>query len=546
MMDTFEARRIDLQQQFRARAAQQSSALNDLSMRFQHNAMGSSSKEQIRSIAHSLAGAAGTFGFDEVSACAAELERSVGSSAYADLARGCQAVITQIRECTASHPATSMRRRGDVVAQQVSLRREAIEPQDALDPAADRTSDGILIVALSANFKALAAVVAGLGYVPIDAASPVDSEPIFEGKIAAALICDDVEGALKIARNYSLRIPVLLIAAEASFHQRLAATRVGVNGVLPKPLDVVELADWLSELAPRQSERPYSILIIDGDRLLADTYALELQAAGMDTEVLTDGSIALDRIAAISPDLVLLDIHLPGINGIELAKIIRQSRRELSLPIVFVSAESDPHLQLESRVQGGDDFIRKPVDRKTLVSLVGLRAKRGMALRSLMERDALTGLLNYGKFMVRLSHEMERCRRTGGEITLALIDLDQLRRANELLGHSNGDRIIRGLAQALTARLRRIDVIGRYAGDEFAVILLDTSPATVADVFEQIREGFAALPFGTDERPLNVTASVGLAGSRAFATIESLVAASGSALRSAKSNGGNRVERLLI
>ena len=168
-----------------------------------------------------------------------------------------------------------------------------------------------------------------------------------------------------------------------------------------------------------------------------------------------------------------------------------------------------------------------------------------MALRSLLERDGLTGLINYSRFMVRLSHEVERCHRTGGEITLALVDLDNLRKANERLGHLKADGIIRSLAQALVGRLRRIDVVARYTGDQFSIILLDTSPEIITAVFEQIREGFASLDFGQEHDPLRITISVGLAGSRTFGTLEALVSAAGNALRIAKAEGGNRVERAL-
>lgn len=539
MSDTYEARRSALQQQFRTRTAHQSSVLNDLSIRFQ-NGMGAGGKEQVRWIAHSLAGAAGTFGFDKVSATAAELELNIGSSAQFDLARGCQAVVSQIREAAARQPAATLRRHTDIPPDETG----GPDLFPAPDPAAERAHDGILIVAGAGRYPALASIVTSLGYIPFDAAK-ADPGLFKDPLIAAALMCDDVEGALQTARDYSLRIPVLLISANSTFHRQLAATRAGVTGILPEPLDVVELADWLGDLAPRHQERPFVILIIDGDRLLGEAYALELQAAGLQAELLTDASLALERIAAISPDLVLLDIHLPEINGINLAKVIRQSRRELSLPIVFVSTETDPHLQMEARIQGGDDFIRKPIDSRTLVSIVTLRARRAMALRSLLERDSLTGLPNYSRFMVRLSHEVERCRRTGGEITLALVDLDNLRRANQQLGHVKADRIIRSLAQALVGRLRRIDVVARYTGDQFTIILLDTSPEAVRVVFEQIREGFAALEFGTDEQPLHLSISVGLASSRTFGTLETLLAAAGNALTIAKAGGGNRVERAL-
>jgi diguanylate cyclase (GGDEF)-like protein len=540
MSDAFEARRTALHQQFRNRTVHQSSVLNDLSMRSQV-AGTSNSQEQIRWIAHSLAGAAGTFGFEKVSATAAELERSIGNSvAFADLARGCQAVISTIREATASHPSPTLRRHTD--DQPIEMAGDLAPLPIPVPAAADRTQEGILVLAPARRYPELASVVTGLGYLPIDAASSVDPSVVKNGKVAAALICDEVDGALQVARNYSLHIPVLMLSAAPTFHRQLAATRAGVSGILNDPLDVVELADWLGDVAPRHSERPYSILIIDGDRLLGEAYALELQAAGMLTEVLSDGTQALERIAAFSPDLVLLDIHLPEINGIDLAKVIRQSRRELSLPIVFVSTESDPHLQLEARVRGGDDFIHKPIDPRTLVSLVTLRAQRAMALRSLLERDSLTGLVTYSKFMTRLSHEMERCRRTGSEIALAIIDLDNLRDINHQLGHAQGDRILRGLAQALVGRLRRIDVVARYSGDQFAIILLDTNPDTIRPVLEQIREGFAALPFGKPEAPISASISIGLAGTRSHDGLEELVLAATKAAQAAKSAGGNCIE----
>jgi diguanylate cyclase (GGDEF)-like protein len=270
---------------------------------------------------------------------------------------------------------------------------------------------------------------------------------------------------------------------------------------------------------------------------------LELHIVGMKTEIVTDGTLALERIAATSPDLVLLDTQLPGTNGIELAKIIRQLRRDLSLPIVFLSAESDPHLQLEARTQGGDDFIRKPVDRKALISLVALRAKRGIELRSLIEKDGLTGLLNFGRFMNRLSDELERCRRTGAEVTLAMVDLDHLKSINDLQGYLHGDRVIRALAHALTARLRRIDVVGRYEGDTFGVILLDTSPEIVSGVLDGIRQGFSDLAFEAHDQSFKATISAGLAGSRSYGSAEQLVAAANEALKGAKQGGRNRIGR---
>ena len=527
MTDRFDLQRLELHRRFIERTSQNAQTLSELTLRFDQAALGPSAREQLRYIAHNLAGAAGTFGFPGISATAAELEDRLLSPGRTDIGQSCRALITQLRQVTASRPAMPLRRQGDV--QQVSgAGDDARVPEEA--------PGGVLIVARTPELERLSSVVAGLGYTPIDA---LTTQPGPSKRPAAALISDAVPEALQICRRYSPQVPVLLVGTDASFHGRLAAARMGTTGVLPRPVDASELADWLEELAPRDRGRPHSILIVEGDRLLADTYALELESAGMRCEVVTDGAMTLDRIAATNPDLVLLETRMPGINGIELARIIRQSRRDLALPIVFLSSESDPLLQLEARTLGGDDFIEKPVDREGLVALIRLRARRGVELRSLMERDGLTGLANHGRFMDRLTQELERCRRTQAEVTLAMIDLDHLQAINEQFGHMGGDAVIRALAQVLVARLRRIDVVGRYDGDRLAAILLDTAPELVGKVLDQIREGFASLPFRMADTSFTATASIGVAGSRDFPQIERLIGAAEAALADAKQAGRN-------
>lgn len=541
MTERFELLRAELHRRFVERTAMNATTLAELTLRFDHHTLGPAAREQLRWIAHNLAGAAGTFGYPNISATAAELEDRLLSPGQPDVGQSCRTLMGQLRLVTAARP--TLRRHGDAEQAQKPEATQVAATQAPSD-LAGHAPNVVLIVARPPEFERLAAIVTGLGYVAIDAlSSSVGKGSATLTGLAAALVSDDVDGALQICRRYSPQVPVLLVAADASFHGRLAAVRMGTTGVLPRPLDAIELADWLGELAPKSVERPFFVLIVEGDRLLADTYALELEIAGMRTEVVTDGSTTLDRIAATAPDLVLLETRLPGINGIELARIIRQSRRDLALPIVFLSCESDPLLQLEARTLGGDDFIEKPVDRGRLVSLVGLRAKRGIDLRALMERDGLTGLVNHGRFMERLALELERCRRTHGQVTLAMVNLDRLREVNERHGHVCGDTVIRALGQVLIARLRRIDVVGRYEGDQLGVILLDTTPEAVSRVLNEIREGFAALPFRSIEGSFTMTASIGLAGSGDHPALEQVLAAAGQALSEAKRTGGNCLKR---
>ena len=221
--------------------------------------------------------------------------------------------------------------------------------------------------------------------------------------------------------------------------------------------------------------------------------------------------------------------------------MIRQSRRHLSLPIVFLSAEQDMNRQMQARRWGGDDFIAKPIEPQRLASLVRLKAERSGALRSMMERDSLTGLYNHGRFKDRLMLEVERCRRTHSEISLVMIDLDRFKNINDRFGHLIGDNILRVLANTLTAGLRRIDVIGRYGGEEFGVILIETPPQAAQLVIDKLRQRFAALPFEGAGSLFNATFSAGIAGSRGHSDLNRLITAADRALYAAKHAGRDQV-----
>jgi diguanylate cyclase (GGDEF)-like protein len=364
---------------------------------------------------------------------------------------------------------------------------------------------------------------------------PADEYPV------AAIVTDGIARPLDICTRLSARFPTLLLTRDSGFDFRLAATRAGVDALLFRPLDANELIDWLEHLTSRRHSEPFSILLLDDDRLLADLYAAALAQSGMAVEVVDTATAAFERLNASPPDLIVMDVQMPGIDGIEIARMIRQSRRYLSIPIVFVSGEPDKVRQMEARRFGGDEFVSKPVDLRHLVALVSLRAERAKLMRSIMERDSLTGLLNHSRFKERLCHELERCRRTGGEFSLAIADIDRFKRINDTHGHLIGDRVIRTLANSLESGLRRIDIIGRYGGEEFGVIMLDTSPQAAGVVIDKQRRRFGEVEFEGSGRRFRAGFSAGLVGSRNHASIETIIAAADRALYVAKQNGRNRV-----
>lgn len=386
-----------------------------------------------------------------------------------------------------------------------------------------------------ARTEQCASMISGLGYRPVDGRGEQS-----EGACVAVLINTQVDPDLALAREQSASHRVILLADETSFEFKLAAARAGVEAILSTPLDTVELGAWLDDYDTGEAE-PLSILIVDDDEIAAEAFAFALEAADMRVRILTDPGRVLEEISSNTPDLILLDMHMPVADGMEVAQIIRQSRRNLSLPIIFLSAEQDVERQRQARKLGGDDFINKSVGFDHLASLVRMRAERAVALRQIGERDSLTGLLNHARFKDRVAVELERCRRTGSQFSVCLLDIDHFKQVNDTKGHQVGDRVIQTLSHSLVGGLRHIDVVARYGGEEFGVILLDTPIEPSNAVMNRIRERFADIPMRGPDEPFHVTFSAGVAGADAGKSADELIAAADAALYEAKRSGRNRV-----
>jgi diguanylate cyclase (GGDEF)-like protein len=483
---------------------------------------------ELAASAHRLAGAGGTFGFPAISAAAAPLEL----------------ILLGLRE-QAGHEADRLEQATQLVqvvsAAWMAGTRQAAQEGEA--PLAEQfePSEPVFLFAEPDERAMLSAVIANLGYAVERAAATAPDAPLPAHRMSAAVIDDAVTDHLEVCRSLSRRCPVILLAEDTGFPARLAAARAGVQAVVAKPLEVNELADWLDHFASSRDDARYSIVVVDDDPLLAEAYALTLRQAGMQVTAVSDPAHAIEAISANAPDLILMDVQMPEIDGIELARVIRQTRRHLSLPILFLSAEQDPKRQMLARRLGGDDFVTKPVDLDRLVDLVRLRAERARSLRAVMETDSLTGLLNHARFKERLGLELERARRHGTVLSLVLLDLDHFKSVNDSFGHLVGDRVIRGLARSLQKRLRRTDVIGRYGGEEFAALLPNTPPDAALLTMDRIRERFAAGSFDTENTSFSVSFSAGIATSHARSEPETMISAADAALYAAKRAGRNRV-----
>ena len=260
-------------------------------------------------------------------------------------------------------------------------------------------------------------------------------------------------------------------------------------------------------------------------------------------QTLAEPTEIMDKLADFRPELVLMDIHMPGCSGAELAGMIRTYEEWVSLPVIYLSAETDLDQQLMAMGRGGDDFITKTITDTRLVASVRVRAARFRKLDSLMSRDGLTGLLKHSRIKEALDVEIARSERNSLPLSVVMLDLDHFKRINDTYGHAAGDQVIRAMAHLLRQRLRKSDIIGRYGGEEFVVILPDTSSEIAETLMLDTLQRFSELKFKDELDEFHVTFSAGIASTSDQVTPAALLLVADKALYLAKAEGRNQVRR---
>ena len=336
--------------------------------------------------------------------------------------------------------------------------------------------------------------------------------------------------------------PFIFISKKDNFESRLAAVRLGASGYLVKPIDVVALADKLDFAIKSDDVAPYRLLIVDDDQITSEYYAAVLRSDGMTVQVLQQPTDIFKVLSQYRPELVLMDFYMPNCNGVELTRMIRQDNRYIDVPIVFLSGELDKGKQLDAIRAGADDFLTKPIESEYLISALSSRAERYRLLRSLIMRDGLTGLFNHSASKEKIISELSSAIRTKSIMSVAVLDLDNFKHVNDTYGHPMGDQVLRTLSRLLQQRLRRTDIVGRYGGEEFVIILPNTTAQVAAIVLNQVREAFSKIVHHSDEDEFLVTFSVGVADINSAKNAEELFSMADSALYRAKQNGRNCLE----
>jgi diguanylate cyclase (GGDEF)-like protein len=287
-----------------------------------------------------------------------------------------------------------------------------------------------------------------------------------------------------------------------------------------------------------------------------------LNRAGFDVSSADGGQLALEMIEHDPPELVLLDIQMPGMDGYEVCRRLKENPALSAIPVIFVSALDDVSDKVKGLEMGAVDYVTKPYQRAEVLARVRIQLKIYRLQRELEQRNAvieqqkselevanaelmrlsttdhLTGIPNRRRFIELVEEEIRVADRYGATFTLVMLDVDRFKAVHDTYGHDVGDQVLRHVATTIRSSLRASDAVARWGGEEFMVLLRRTDEETGYDVTEKLRKRLAESPVdpvGT------VTASFGATQYRTpetFATVSNRV---DELLYTAKREGRNRV-----
>jgi len=374
----------------------------------------------------------------------------------------------------------------------------------------------------------------------------------------AAFVCtvDELSRAIAMRELAQVTGPIVVLTDDAASAIEAGADdaggtadevarRVSARIRAPKVSRLEEPPMAEAPAASGRRQKPL-ILVVEDDED-ARMVLTELLRPRYDVDAVGDGETALKRAAELNPDLVLLDLFLPGMDGFGALTGLRRNAKTADTPVIFLSAQGDAETKSQGLSLGAADYLAKPFSEQELMARVDRTLKltaQKEHFRALAQTDGLTGLPNFRSFHARLEEEVSRAHRYGHPLACAMVDLDGLKEINDKLGHAAGNRAIVALADAVREELRDTDFAARYGGDEFVVLLPQTNETQGAQFAERLRRRLVEV---SQDAGLPVRGSIGVAAVNADEldsadAAEDLLRRADEALYRAKRSGRDRVE----
>lgn len=542
-----------LRVRFIGKTRQQLQDLGDMVRRIRDESATGSDLDEMYQMLHRLAGSSGTFGFDALGHQARELEQQV--KPLVELARETtlspesMAAVIGPRFERAVGSLDTLLHSAARVSEHVS--DSSPIPETEVRPDAHESRKLSVVWPSDEDAAEHDSLCKGLeesGF-SVCRVALEDLQDWLASEACLVVLCHDslVEMVAECLQIYAgqaggRRVPFLTVVQDDGFARNYDLAVMGAFGTFTMPVDVPALSDRIERILSEQASMfGGRVLIVDDDMELLEHYALVLASAGLSVRTISDPESLLHALSEFDPDIVFMDLRIGDFSGTTLARMIRFDARWIGLPIVYLSSEKDLSAQLEALSEGADEFITKPVSDSYLINVSRVRCYRARQLDKLISRDSLTGLLKHSLIKQEVHKEYARAKRSGYDSVVAMVDLDHFKQVNDTWGHRTGDQVIKALAHALRVKLRKTDVIGRYGGEEFLIVMPECRPDDARRVLQELCDYFATQVFDTEDGQFQVTLSAGASDLLLYPDADTAMVAADQALYLRKSAGRNGV-----
>ena len=481
--------------------------------------------------AHNLAGLLGTVGFEAGSRFTLEMEHI--------LQRGTQQ--SELNTWRFSHLVGALRL--ELEKTPASVGRE-YPPADQLpllliagpDP---ELAERLAVEAVSRGMRVETA--AGL-----DAAASAVATAVSNVVLLDLAFPEGPQQGLKLLAELSHRtppVPVLVLTAHDCFTDRVEVARCGGSGFLPRSLAPDQILEAVAELLQRLRARDTRVMAVDDDPSTLLALRALLEPRGIVLTTLDDPLRFWELFVESSPDLLLLDVEMPHLAGIELCRVVRNDASRAAVPVIFLTVHTDSETVHRVFAAGADDFVSKPIVGPELLTRISNRLERSRLHRSAAEIDPLTGAANRRKSAAVLEQFLRLAERYGQPLCVGVITLDRFREINTQYGHAAADEVLRCVGQLLKRTFRSEDIVGRWGGGEFVAGMNGLSRydgvQRLAEVLEALRLERFSSAAGTE---FGVSFSAGIAEyAEDGADLQALYQAAQETARQATAAGGDRV-----
>ena len=453
-------------------------------------------RQQAAHEAHKMAGAAGSFGFAEASNLAHSMER----------------ILLEFKKLGSVEV-------DEYCAAAEKLKYELGRPPRALalHLASQHLPSLLIVQGAGRSEQRLLLAAAGRGLETALAINSKETRNVLSRRNFDVVLFDPTCGPRQEVRTLmaefaSRDLPVLIYTGDGEFEDRTLAVRLGARGFLQRSQPIPEVLDSVLDFLEHSQKVSYQILCVDDDASIIAALDQALTPHQIQVTGITDPLEFWAKMQTTAPDLVILDLILPHISGIELCKLMRHDSRWREVPVLFLTIQSDSATVERIFKAGADDFVHKPFTGPELLARVQNRLERTRLQREMAERDPLTGLGNRRQYGQLMGHFLHLAERRSQPLSLVVLDLDGFKLINDAHGHAVGDEVLRRLGEVLLRFFRSEDMVARWGGDEFVVGMYGMLGQDSEQRIHSLAEVVEAERFiGPDGQRLPVAFSYGIA-----------------------------------